>query len=63
MEKENLKYLFLNEPRPKLPKPTKCSTCKLKNKNLLWCGNKNKKIKYNNFTWKCKLCFSNYNIM
>lgn len=55
--KDLLTCLMINEPRPKLPKPNKCSTCKSYVNDLLWCGKKNNKIKYNKYTWKCKICF------
>lgn len=56
-------YMIVNDPRPKLPKPNKCSKCNLDTNNLLWCGKRNNKTKYHKFTWKCKICFLNYNIM
>ena len=61
--KRNINYLQLSDPRPKLPKPNQCSMCNLKNKKLMWCGNKNTRIKYIEYSWKCKICFSIYNIM
>lgn len=48
--------LSINDPRPKLPKPFKCSNCG-KNKKIKWCGFKVNKENYLNYSWKCDKCY------